>query len=114
MNDLRKEEKTLGMLCHLLALCGYLIPLGNIIGPLVLWLLKKDGSEYVDYHGKESLNFQISIVIYAVLSGLLCLLLIGFVLLPAVLLFDIVAVIVATIKANDGLRFRYPFCIRLV
>jgi len=114
MNDLRKEEKTHGMLCHVLAFCGYVIPLGNILGPLIMWLLKKDESEYVDYHGKESLNFQISILIYVLIAGLSCLLLIGFVLLPAVLIFDIVAVIIATVKANDGIRYRYPLCIRLI
>jgi uncharacterized Tic20 family protein len=57
------EEKTLGMLCHLMAFCGYVIPFGNLLGPLVIWLTKKDASPFVDDQGKESLNFQITVSI---------------------------------------------------
>ena len=65
---MREEEKTWGMLCHLLALTGLVIPIGVIVGPLIMWLVKKDESEFVDYHGKESLNFQITMMIGVVIG----------------------------------------------
>ncbi len=112
---LNQDEKTFGMLAHLTALAGFIIPIfGNIIGPLVIWLIKKDQSAWVDKQGKESLNFQISITIYAIISGILTLILIGALLLIAVGIFSLVMIIIASIKVNDGLDFQYPLCIRLL
>lgn len=111
---LTQEEKTMGMLCHLLGFAGFVIPFGNIIGPLVLWLVKKDSSPFIDLHGKESLNFQISITIYASISSLLIFILIGFPMLIAVAIFAIVCMIKAAIKANDGQIYRYPATIRFI
>ncbi|MHC4819193.1 MAG: DUF4870 domain-containing protein, partial [Planctomycetota bacterium] len=90
------------------------IPFGNILGPLVIWLIKKDEMPFVDDQGKEVLNFQISLTIYAIISGILCLIFIGFLLLPAVLIFGIVMTIIGTIKASSGERYRYPFTIRFL
>lgn len=105
----------MGMLCHLLAFCWFLIPLGgNLIGPLVVWLVKKDESAFVDANGKESLNFQITVTIAMVVSGILCLLLIGFLLVPVVFVGGIVLTIIASIKANEGTVYRYPVCLRLI
>ena len=109
-----QQEKTLGMLCHLLALAGFLVPFGNIFGPLGMWLVKKDEFPFVSSEGKESLNFQISVTIYAVCAGLLTLVGIGLVLLPVVGLFSLIMVILATVQANNGVAYRYPLCIRLV
>jgi uncharacterized Tic20 family protein len=109
-----QDEKMWGMLCHLGALAGYLIPFGNIVGPLVVWLIKKEQMPFVDDQGKESLNFQISVTIYAIVSGILILALIGFLLLPAVLIFGLVMVIIAAVKANGGEAYRYPLCIRFL
>ena len=106
------EERTYGMLCHLLAFSTFIVPFGNILGPLVMWLIKKDSSPYVDANGKEALNFQISIMIYLVASGVLMLILIGFILALAVFVFWIVAVIIACVKANEGVVYRYPLTIR--
>lgn len=114
MQATAKEERTLGMLCHLLALSGYVVPFGNIIGPLVIWLLKKDQSQFVDDQGKESLNFQISLSIYAIIAGFSIFVLIGIVLLPVVLLFGLIMVVIATIKANEGVAYRYPLTIRFI
>jgi uncharacterized Tic20 family protein len=103
------------MLCHLSAFAGYIIPvLGNIIGPLVMWLLKREEYPLVDDQGKESLNFQITITIAFFLAGVLCLVIIGFFLLPLIMLFDVVLIIVATIKANECQYFRYPLCMRFI
>lgn len=108
------DEKTYGMLCHLSALSGYVIPFGNIIGPLVIWLIQKDKSSYVDYHGKEALNFQISMTLYFLISIPLILVVIGIVLMIIVGILDIVFTIIAGIKANQGEEYRYPLTIRFV
>lgn len=109
-----KQERNWGMGCHLAALGGFVIPFGNIIGPLVLWLLKRDESEFVDDQGKESLNFQITVTILAILSGILIILIIGIGLLILVGIFSLVMIILATIKASEGEKYRYPFNFRLI
>ena len=115
MSQEEKDSKLYGMLCHLLALAGYIgIPFGNIIGPLVIWLMKKDQYPFVNDQGKESLNFQISLTIYASVSALLIFIAIGMVLLPAVFVFGLVMVIIAAIQANQGVAYRYPLTIRFL
>jgi len=108
------QERTWGMLCHLSALAGFIIPFGNIIGPLVIWLIKKDESPFVDDQGKESLNFQISITIYCLIAAVLILVIIGIFLLIGLGIFAIVMIIIAAVKANNGEKFRYPLTIRFV
>ena len=110
-----KQDRTWAMFCHLTALSACIgIPFGNIIGPLVIWLIKREELAIVDEHGKESLNFQISISIYSIISFFLCFAFIGFLLLPAVLIVAFVFVIIATIKASKGEPYRYPLTIRLI
>jgi uncharacterized Tic20 family protein len=109
-----KNEWTMGMLCHLSALAGYMIPFGNIAGPLIVWMLKRQEMPFVETEGKESVNFQISMLIYHMVAGLLCFLLIGFLLLPAVIVANIVFTILAALKAANGESYRYPFCLRFV
>lgn len=109
-----KEAMTWGMLCHLIAFAGFIIPFGNIIGPLVIWLIKKDEFEFVNDQGKESLNFQISMTIYFIVSAILTIIVIGILLLIGLAIFDLVVLIIATIKANGGEKYRYPLCIRFI
>jgi uncharacterized protein len=110
-----QDEKLWGMLCHLSALVAYVgVPFGHIIGPLIVWLIKKDQLPLVDDQGKESLNFQISMTIYGAVSLVLALVVIGIFLLIALLIFDLVMIIVASIKANQGIAYRYPLTIRLI
>lgn len=109
-----KEEKMWGMFCHLAALAGYVIPFGNIIGPLVIWLVKREEFKFVSDQGRESLNFQISMTIYAFVALLLSFILIGFPILIIIMVANIVLVIMAGIKANDGIAYRYPGCIRII
>lgn len=109
-----KNEQTMGMFCHLLAFAGYVFPFGNIIGPLILWSVKRQEMPFVESEGKESLNFQISVTLYTLISLVLCLVLIGLFLLPAVLIAEIVFVIIASIKAANGESYRYPLCIRFI
>jgi uncharacterized protein len=108
------NPKTIAMLCHVLGFAGYLVPFGNIIGPLVLWLIKRTESPMIDEHGKEALNFQISITIYTLACFPLMFVLIGFPLMLAVMVLDVVCIVLAAIKANNGEPYRYPLTIRLV
>ena len=114
MNQGDKNEKLLAMFCHLGAFCGFIIPLGNIIAPLIIWLVKKDEFPLVDDQGKESLNFQISVLIYSIVAGFLVFFFIGIPLLVVIALFCIIQVIKASISANNGEKYRYPLCIRLI
>ncbi|MFY2765281.1 DUF4870 domain-containing protein [Arenimonas sp. MALMAid1274] len=114
MNEVTQEQKTWGMIAHLSSLIGFIIPLGNILAPLVVWLVKKDTMPFVDDQGKEALNFNITVAIAGIISGLLTLILIGFLLLLVVGLAWIVLTIMAGIKANEGVAYRYPFTLRLV
>lgn len=102
------------MLCHISALAGYAIPLGNIIGPLIFWLIKKDEMPFVDEQGKESINFQITMTIAMIISGVLILALVGIILLPAVIITSLILMIIASIKANAGEHYRYPLTIRFI
>ena len=111
---LRNEDKTWGMACHLAALAGLVIPFGNIVGPLVVWLMKKNESTFIDDQGKESLNFQISASIYMLVAALSMFVLIGFILLPIVALATLIMTIVGAIRANNGEQYRYPLTIRFV
>ena len=102
------------MLCHLAALAGFLMPFGSIVGPLIIWLIKKDEFPFVDEQGKESLNFQISVAIYGIVSAILIIVFIGIILLVALIIADVVLVVVASIKTNKGESYRYPLTIRLI
>jgi len=112
--ELTADEKQMAMFCHLSAFAGLIIPFGTIIGPLIIWLMKKDQSEYIDYHGKEVLNFQITMAIAFVISFLLMFILIGFFLLAGLAIFELIVIIIGGIKANDGVRYQYPFSIRFI
>lgn len=108
------EAKTFGMLCHLSAIAGFMIPFGNIIGPLVFWMIKKDQYPFVDDQGKESLNFQITVTIAAAIAFVLVFVLIGVFLMFAVGIASLIFIILATIQANQGQRYRYPVNIRFI
>ena len=108
------EEKQWAMFAHLAALLGFLIPFGNLIGPLIVWLMKRNEMPFVDDQGKESLNFQITVFIAVIVSVLAMLVLIGFVLIFVVGIGALVLTIMAGIKANNGETYRYPFTLRLL
>jgi uncharacterized Tic20 family protein len=107
-----KDERTWAMLCHISVFSMFIFPLGNIIGPLVIWLIKKEEYPLVDDQGREVLNFQISVIIYAVISALLIFVLIGIPLLIALAIIDIILTIIGAMRANDGIKYRYPLTIR--
>jgi uncharacterized Tic20 family protein len=113
--ETNKDACTWGMLCHLTTLSGFVgIPFGHILGPLIVWLMKKQEFPFVDAQGKEALNFQISMMIYIIVAILLCFVLIGFLVLPVLLLVDLICVIIASVKANGGESYRYPITIRFL
>lgn len=109
-----QDDRTWGLIAHLSALAGLVIPFGNILGPLVVWLTKRDQSAFVADQAKEALNFQITASIALVVSAFLIIVLIGIVLLPIIGLGALVLTIVGGIKANEGTRYRYPLTMRLV
>ncbi|MCC5872508.1 MAG: DUF4870 domain-containing protein [Gammaproteobacteria bacterium] len=109
-----KDARTFGMLCHLLGFAGFIIPFGSIIGPLVMWLLKRDEHPFVDDQGKEAVNFQISMLIYFIVAAILTIIVIGVPILIALGIFWLVIIIVAAVQANTGVRYRYPLNLRLI
>ncbi|MFA9476755.1 DUF4870 domain-containing protein [Phycisphaerales bacterium AB-hyl4] len=98
----------MALVAHLL---GILL---SVIGPLIIWLIKKDDSKFVDDQGKEALNFQITILIAYLISSVLTTVLIGCLLLPIVIIVNIVFCIIAAMKSKEGIRYRYPFALRLI
>ena len=110
------EARQWAMFCHLSALLGSLVlapGFGSVIGPLVVWLVKKS-TPFVDDQGCEALNFNISMLIWGLIAGLLCFVLIGFVLLPVLGLVWLICTIIAAVRARDGIAYRYPLTIRFV
>jgi uncharacterized protein len=109
------------VLCHVTALSMFVVPFGNLIGPLVIWLIKKHESPAVDEHGKESLNFQITVTLVflalSVATFLLSFILIGFLLMPLLFIVPVanaVFIIIGAIKASNGEFYRYPLSYRFI
>ena len=109
------------MLCHISALAGFVIPFGHILGPLIVWQIKKDEIPSTDSHGKAALNFQITVTIVAFVGGFAAAIFsfigIGFLFFPLVMLVWLVGLIlaiIAGIKANNGEDYKYPFSLELV
>jgi uncharacterized Tic20 family protein len=102
------EDRTLAMVAHLITFVS------SFIGPLVIYLVKKDESTFVADQAKEVLNFHLSVLIYAVAAFLSLFVLIGIVLLPALGMFVFVVTIIGAIRAYEGTAYRYPLCIRFI
>jgi uncharacterized Tic20 family protein len=108
------EEKQWALFAHLSALIGFIIPFGSIIGPLIIWQIKKNEMPFVDDQGKEALNFQITMAIAVLVCIVLMVVLIGFLLIWIVGLLDLIFIIIAALAANSGQAYRYPITLRLV
>lgn len=112
---LDKTVRNWAMGCHMIALVGLLgNGIGFVVGPMILWLIKREDHPFIDEQGKEAVNFQITMCIALFISALLIFVAIGIVLLPIVVIVDIVLTIIAGLKAADGEPYRYPFAIRLI
>lgn len=112
----QKQERMWAMFAHLSALANLIVwlPGVNIIGPLVIWLVKKNEMPLVEKEGKEALNFQISMAIYGAVAFILCFIVIGMALLPLIALANLILVIMASVKVSNGETFTYPCTIRLI
>jgi len=109
------DVRTWNVLCHASALLGlFLHFLGHLLGPLIVWLVKRGDSPEIDAHGRESLNFQLSMLIYDAIAAILCLVLIGIPILIALWIMNTVCVIIASIRASEGKFYRYPITIRFL
>lgn len=109
-----KDQRTWAMFCHLSALAGLLFPFGSVIGPLIVWLVKKEEMPLVAEHGRKSLNFQLTMMIAYIVCFMLMFVVVGVILLPLVALFSLIMVIVSAIKANDGKEVNYPMAIEFI
>lgn len=115
IRNLSETERNWAMLCHLSAFAGFFFPFfGGILGPLVCWLIKKDESAWVNENGKSSLNFQLSILLYMVLAFPLCFILIGIPIEVFLAILNLICVIIASVKASKGERFKYPIAIPFI
>jgi uncharacterized Tic20 family protein len=109
-----KDVLQWAMICHFAAALGFFFPFGNLIGPLIVWQIKKDQHAFINEQGKEALNFQLTVSIASIVCIALMLVIIGFFLLGLLGLVNVVLVIIAGIKAGEGQAYRYPFCLRLL
>ena len=108
------QERQWALICHLSALSGYIIPFGNLIAPIVIWSMKKDEMPMVDTHGKEVINFQLSMTIWLIISAILVVLVIGIPLLIILALLQLIFVIIGAIKADSGELYKYPMTIHFI
>ncbi|WP_337884805.1 DUF4870 domain-containing protein [Fischerella thermalis] len=133
-NPLDETTRAWGMACHLSALGGFIIPFGSVLIPLIIWLTQKEKHPFIDEQGKESVNFQLSLIIYVLVFVIFLQILTPFLLalLPrdyssfsfavftpylfsmAVMLFQLIMAIIAGVRAYNGQSYRYPFNLRLL
>lgn len=105
-----QEDRTVALIVHLTGIVA------SFLVPLIIWLVNKDNpaKAWLSDQSKEALNFQITVLIALLLSGVLSVVLIGMLLLPLVGLANLIFCILAGIKANEGVSYRYPFALRLI
>lgn len=112
-SDMTKEERDWSMWAHFSTL-SVLLGVPGFIGPAVIWFMKRDESAVIAAQAKESLNFQITMFIYMVVSAILILVVVGIVLLPLVIIADLVLAIIAGVRAGEGVAYRYPMTLRFL
>ncbi len=112
--ELTPSEANWAMGCHLAAIFGYISFIGFVVGPLVVWFLKKNEDAFVDEQGKEAVNFQLSMILYYIGAAILSLVLIGIPILIGLFIFQLVEIILASVKAKNGYDYRYPMTIRFI
>ncbi len=119
--ELSKDARMWAMFCHLAGLAGFVVPvvISGIIAPLIVWLIKKDEHPFIDEHGKEAVNFQISMSLYTLIGSIACIITcIGVIFIPffigGVYIINLVFLLIATVKANNGERYCYPISIRFI
>jgi len=113
-HEVSSDDRTWAIIAHASAFVGLIIPLGNIIAPLIVWAIKKDESWFVDENGKQAVNFQITWTVLLAIAALSVLVLVGLVLLPLLALAWFALIIVAIIRASNDQVYDYPLTIDLV
>jgi uncharacterized Tic20 family protein len=114
-NELSQSSVTTSaMLCHLSTFAGFLIPFGGVLGPLIMWLIKRDEHPFINRHGIAALNFHLSMAIYYFVSFLLAFVIIGFFFLMILALLDLIFTIIACIKASNGDEYSYPLALPFI
>lgn len=108
------EVRQGAMLCHLAAFLGFVFPFGSVVGPLILWQMKKEVDPFIDDQGKEALNFQITVAIAWMVCIVLAFAVVGFFLMVALAIATVVLTIIGSIKANKGIAYRYPLTWRVI
>ena len=105
------EERSWGLLAHLSSLIASLLGGLSFLGPLIIWLIKKDQSPFVGDQAKEALNFQIAVLIASLVCTITC---VGIVVVPVILVGDIIFTVIGAMEANKGVYYRYPYTLRLI
>ncbi|WP_411381861.1 DUF4870 domain-containing protein [Pseudomonas sp. MPB26] len=108
------EVRQGAMLCHLAAFLGFVFPFGSVVGPLILWQMKKEKDAFIDDQGKEAVNFQITVAIAWIVCIVLAFAVVGFFLMFALAIATVVLTIIGSIKANKGITYRYPLTWRVI
>ncbi len=109
-----KGDKDFGLLVYAASFIGYFIPFGSVLGPLILWLMKREESAFVDKCGRSCLNFKLSLMIYVLISGVLAFLGIGFLLLIILGVVDFICTVLGMVKASSGQVYHYPLTIKFL
>ncbi len=110
----QSNERLWAMLTHLSSLTGFFTIIGSLMAPLIVWQIQKDKSAFVEHHGKEAVNFNITIILASAVAFVLFLLLVGLVLIWIVGAVWLIFTIIAAVKANNGEYYRYPLTIRFI
>ncbi len=111
---LSQDERNMGIAVQVSSFAGYIIPFGSILGPFIVWLMKRDEMPFVDECGRNCINFKISLMIYMMISAVLMLVGIGFLLIGVLAIVDIVFTIIAAMKASEGVSYKYPMTIKFL
>ncbi len=110
-----REARKWAMVCHIISLVGLMgNGIGFFLGPLIVWLIKREDHPFIDRQGKEAVNFQLTMILAFLVSAILCLVVIGFLFIFILAVLIIVLPIIAAVKANEGKEFEYPFAIRFI
>lgn len=113
-NNIKIDDQNLAVIIHLSLLLGIIVPFVGYAATLLLWLFKKDGSEYINAQGKEAVNFMLNIIIVGTAAMLLCVMLIGFLLMIPLVIFAFILPVIAALKTSKGQLYTYPWVYRLI
>ena len=118
--SLTSEERTLGCVAHLSTFAGYVVPFGNVVAPLVIWLTQRDESTFVGEHARQALNFQITFMVFALACVIVLIATLGlgiFVVVPALIVMaicEVVFTVIGAIRGYEGNEYRYPLSLTWV